>query len=152
MAAAGSPFERWFDELSVGDRFETASRTIAEDDLTAFAELTGDRHPLHLDAEWAASSAFGERVAHGMLVLSCAIGLLPIDPDRVLTLRSLERVTFKAPVPIGTTIRATGEVSDTKPLDDEVGLVHLRWEVTGTAGKPVVRLGSAALWRRAPAA
>lgn len=149
--ATGTPFERWFDELSVGDRFETRGRTVTEADVVAFAALTGDWHPQHADAEWAAASEFGERIAHGMLVLSYAVGLLPIDPERVLALRSLERVTFKAPVPIGTTIRASGEVSELGQLDDATGLVQLRWSVAGRNGRPAIRLVSEALWRRAPA-
>ena len=59
----------------------TRGRTITEADLVSFSALTGDWHPQHADAAWAAESPFGERIAHGMLVLSYAVGLLPIDPD-----------------------------------------------------------------------
>ena len=53
---------------------------------------------------------FGERVAHGMLVLSYAVGLMPFDPERVVALRGLESVTFKRPVRIGDTIRVRSRV------------------------------------------
>ena len=82
-----------------------AGGTITEADLVSFAALTGDWHPQHADAEWAAAGRFGERVAHGMLVLSYAVGLVPFDPERVVALRGLDSVTFKRPVRIGDTIR-----------------------------------------------
>ena len=94
-------FDRDFDRLEEGARFASRGRTITESDLVSFSALTGDWHPQHADADWAAASQFGERIAHGMLVLSYAIGLLPIDPDRVVALRGIRGVIFKRPVPIG---------------------------------------------------
>ena len=63
-------FSKPFDALETGARFVTPERTISEQDVRVFAELTGDRHPQHLDEQWAAASRFGSRIAHGMLVLS----------------------------------------------------------------------------------
>src|SRR5690349_10236152 len=80
-----------FDALPADARFASRGRTITEADLVAFAGLTGDFHPLHTDAEWAAASAFGERIAHGMLLLSYCVGLAPFDPEYVLALRGFER-------------------------------------------------------------
>ena len=71
-----------FDRLETGLAVTTRGRTITESDLVSFSALTGDWHPQHADASWAAESTFGERIAHGMLVLSYAVGLLPIDPAR----------------------------------------------------------------------
>ena len=66
---------------SVGaDHDEPRGRTITEADLVSFAALTGDWHPQHADAEWADAGRFGERVAHGMLVLSYAVGLVRVRP------------------------------------------------------------------------
>ena len=70
-----------------------------------FAGLTGDFHPQHADAEWAAASPFGERIAHGLLVLSLAAGLVDFDPEEVLALRRVRDVVFKRPVKLGDTIR-----------------------------------------------
>ena len=89
----------------LGAELTTRGRTITETDLVSFSSLTGDWHPQHADAEWAANGRFGERVAHGMLVLSYALGLMPFDPERVVALRGLDSVTFKRPVRIGDTIR-----------------------------------------------
>ncbi len=102
---------RDFDALAEGDSFATRGRTVTEADVVAFSALTGDWHPQHADAVWAASSSFGERIAHGMLVLSFALGLVEFDPDRVVALRGLTRATFKAPVRIGDTIRAEASVA-----------------------------------------
>jgi acyl dehydratase len=60
MGALAAPFE----ELVEGPTFETRGRTITEADVVSFSALTGDGHPQHADAAWAARSAFGERIAH----------------------------------------------------------------------------------------
>ena len=91
-------------------------RTVTEADVVAFAGLTGDFHPQHVDAEWAAGSVFGERVAHGLLVLSLAAGLVEFDPNEVIALRGVRDAVFKRPVKLGDTIRVEtrpGEVAPT---------------------------------------
>ncbi len=112
-----SAFEKDFDALAVGERFSTGGRTIGEADITGFATLTGDTHPQHTDAEWAAGSRFGERIAHGLLVLSYAAGLVPFDPERVLALRRVGDAVFKHPVKIGNTIHVEGEITSKRELD-----------------------------------
>ena len=126
-------------ELYPGARLTSRARTITEADLVSFAALTGDWHPQHADAEWAAHSRFGERIAHGMLVLSYSIGLVGFDPERVVALRGIDSLTFKRPVPIGETIRVEAEVDETTPLDDEHELATLRWRVLGADGRLVLR-------------
>jgi 3-hydroxybutyryl-CoA dehydratase len=126
-------------EMTPGARLVGRSRTITEADLVSFAALTGDWHPQHSDAEWAAESRFGERIAHGMLVLSYSIGMLGFDPERVVALRGLDSVTFKRPVAIGETIRVEAEVEEATPLDEGHELVTLRWRVLGAEGKLAVR-------------
>ncbi len=137
-----------FDRLEIGAALRTRGRTITETDLVSFAALTGDWHPQHADADWAAASPFGERIAHGMLVLSFAIGLLPIDPERVTALRGIHKVVFKRPVAIGTTIQAEAEIAALRPLDPDHGLVELALRVRDADGKLVVRATIEALWKR----
>ena len=115
--------------LGAGAVIRSRGRTITEADLVQFAALTGDWHPQHCDAQWAAQSRFGERIAHGMLVLSYSIGLVGFDPDAVVALRGFDSVAFKRPVAIGETIRVEAEVDETKRLDDAHELVTLRWRV-----------------------
>jgi acyl dehydratase len=124
-------------ELVDGAEFTTRGRTVTEGDLTSFSALTGDWHPQHSDAEWAARSRFSGRVAHGMLVLSYAIGLMPFDPERVVALRGLESATFKRPVAIGDTIRVRCRVESRQALDDENALVTLALRVLNQQGHAV---------------
>ena len=138
------------DNLAVGGRFVTAGRTISAADVAQFAELTGDHHPQHTDVEWAAGSLFGERVAHGLLVLSCAAGLVPFDPERVIALRSLRDVVFKRPVRLGESISVAGKVAAAKPLDDGIDLVTVGLRVLREDGKPAVRATLEVVWRSEP--
>jgi len=134
-----------------GAELITRGRTITESDLVSFSALTGDWHPQHADAEWAANGRFGERVAHGMLVLSYALGMMPFDPERVVALRGLDSVSFKRPVRIGDTIRLRSTVERVRELDDEHSLVTLGWRVVNQDDRVVVRAKVEALWRTAPA-
>jgi 3-hydroxybutyryl-CoA dehydratase len=144
-------FNSGFDDLEVGAEFSTYGRTVTESDLAAFSGLTGDHHPLHTDAEWAARTPFGERIAHGMLLLSYSVGLAPIDPERVVALRGFEKVVFKRPVRIGDTITLSGQVDRVKPLDDETGLVHILWKVKNQEDALVLRAVVEIVWRRGAA-
>ena len=133
-----------------GTEQTTSGRTITESDLVSFSALTGDWHPQHADAEWAAAGRFGERVAHGMLVLSYAVGLVPFDPERVVALRGLDSVSFKRPVAIGDTIRVHTTVESVRALDGEHALVTFAWRVLNQADRVVARAKVEALWRTAP--
>jgi 3-hydroxybutyryl-CoA dehydratase len=137
-----------FEQLAVGDAFVSRGRTVTEADVVGFAALTGDWHPQHADAEWAASSAFGERIAHGMLVVSFAVGLVPFDPDRVVALRRVADVTFKRPVRLGDTIHVAGNVAELRELDDATGLVAFAWKVLNQEGRTACRARVEVLWRR----
>jgi acyl dehydratase len=143
-------FSTGLDNLAPGASFTSPGRTITETDLVSFAALSGDWHPQHADASWAAGSRFGERIAHGMLVLSYSLGLAPIDPAWVSALRGLDSVRFKRPVPIGETIRVQGRVEEIRPLDEETGLVSLDWRVVNQTGDLVLRARLLAIWRRSP--
>jgi 3-hydroxybutyryl-CoA dehydratase len=137
-----------FDRLSVGQRFRSDERVVSESDVNAFAQLTGDQHPQHVDADWAASSPFGQRIAHGMLVLSLAVGLVPLDPDRVLALRRVSDVVFKRPVLLGESIFVAGEIVSLRPIDERSGLVDFNWQIRNHDDALVVRAGVGVLWRR----
>lgn len=143
-------FSTGFDRLEPGQEIRTYGRTITEADLAAFAGVTGDFHPLHTDAQWAAASPFGERIAHGLLVLSCSVGLAPIDPERVVALRGFERVVFKRPVRPGETIHLEARVERLKELDADTGLVTFAWRVLNQDGRLVVRAEVEIVWRREP--
>jgi 3-hydroxybutyryl-CoA dehydratase len=139
-----APFER----LAPGQAFVSRGRTVTEADVVGFAALTGDWHPQHADATWAADSPFGERIAHGMLVMSLAVGLVPLDPERVVALRRVADAVFKRPVRLGDTIHVEGAVAETRELDDATGLVALTWRVCNQDGRVVCRARVEVLWRR----
>jgi 3-hydroxybutyryl-CoA dehydratase len=120
---------------------------VGEADVTMFSALTGDWHPQHSDAEWAKGSRFGERIAHGMLVLSIAGGLLAWDPDQVVALRAIREVVFKRPVHLGDRVNAEAEIVSARPLDDRVGLVTMGLRVRNQSGAAVLRARLELLWR-----
>jgi 3-hydroxybutyryl-CoA dehydratase len=140
-------FVRPFAEISVGDRFKTAGRAVSERDILAFAALTGDTHPQHVDPDWASDSRFGEQIAHGLLVLSFAVGLLPLDPERVVALRRVGDAVFKQPVKIGDTLRVEGEISRTRALDPEQGLVEALIRIVNQHDRLAVRASVELVWR-----
>ncbi len=106
----------YFEEFKLGATMRTRGRTITEADLVQFAALTGDYNPMHTDAEYARDSFMGQRVAHGMLTLSYAVGQayqLGILERTVLGFRGLE-MKFSSPVYIGDTIHVELKVAETK--------------------------------------
>jgi 3-hydroxybutyryl-CoA dehydratase len=133
--------------LAPEERFVTEGRTIGQADILAFAELTGDWHPQHTDPDWASESRFGEQIAHGLLVVSCAVGLVDFDPERVVALRRVGDAVFKQPVRVGDTIRVEGQVAGTRQLDDEHDLVQQRWKVLNQDGRMVLRMNVEVVWR-----
>jgi 3-hydroxybutyryl-CoA dehydratase len=147
-------FARPFGELAVGDRFTTPGRTLAERDILQFSALTGDAHPQHTDPEWAAGSRFGEQIAHGLLVMSFAVGLLPLDPDRIVALRRIGDAVFKQPVKIGDTVHVEGQIVRTREVDSEHGLVEVRMRIlrrpAGRQERPrmAVRADVELVWRK----
>ncbi|HEU5264506.1 MAG TPA: MaoC/PaaZ C-terminal domain-containing protein [Gaiellaceae bacterium] len=105
----------YFEDVEVGFRFETPSRTVTEADLVAFAGVSGDFNPLHTDAAFAAGTIYRERIAHGALVLSFATGLrqrVGLFDGTLLGLLEIRSWRFKAPVRIGDTIRVRNEVTE----------------------------------------
>ncbi len=110
------PRGEYFEEVQLGQERLSRARTITEADLVQFGALTGDFVPLHFDTQFASETRFGQRIAHGMLVASYAIGLLTQlgHLERtVLAFRALE-LKFSAPVYIGDTIRAEMRVTEKK--------------------------------------
>jgi 3-hydroxybutyryl-CoA dehydratase len=140
-------FARPFRDLAAGDRFSTPPRRVEESDILQFAALTGDTHPLHVDPDWAAESRFGEQIAHGLLVLSLAVGLMPLDPERVVALRRVGDAVFKQPVKIGDDVHVDGEILRTKELDDEHGLVEVGLRILNQDGRLTVRAKVELVWR-----
>ncbi len=108
----------YFEEFSLGQKIKTPSRTITETDVVNFAGLSGDYNALHTDAVFAQATPYGQRIAHGVLVLSIATGLAArhgFIEGTALAFRELSW-KFNAPVFIGDTIYMEATVSALKPI------------------------------------
>ncbi|MEU6561626.1 MaoC/PaaZ C-terminal domain-containing protein [Nocardia nova] len=108
----------FFDDLETGMRFDTPRRTVTEADVVNFCGVSGDFHALHTDADAMRDSPFGQRIAHGALVLSMVTGLrgrLPMFDDSLLAFAEIRRWRFLAPVFIGDTIRVSNEIIELRP-------------------------------------
>ncbi|MBL7065465.1 MAG: MaoC family dehydratase N-terminal domain-containing protein [Anaerolineae bacterium] len=118
MTELTRPRGRYFEEFEIGDRVETATRTITETDVMVFAALSGDYNPLHTDAEFAKGTLFGERIAHGLLGLSIASGLasqLGFVEGTAEAFIGLEW-KFRAPIKFGDTVRVQAKVRQKKAM------------------------------------
>ena len=121
------PPRRYWDEIEVGEEYESPGRTVTEADIVLFAGLSGDYNVLHTDAEFMKASIFGERIAHGLLGLAIQSGLLTraMQPYATIAFDSL-RWKFKAPIRIGDTIRVRARVTSRKETKPDRGLVVLQ--------------------------
>lgn len=131
-----------FEEFALGDAVESMGRTITETDIVNFAALSGDWNLIHTDAEYTRNSLFGQRVAHGLLILSIASGLavrLGFMEETVLAFRSLDWKFSKAVV-IGDTVRLRVTVEEKKAMPRlGGGLVHFKLEVLNQHNEVVQR-------------
>ena len=105
-----------FDDLEVGDEWVSPARTVTEADVVAFAGLSGDYNPIHVDHETARAGAFGQPVAHGLLGLALVSGLSSYAP-RVATLAflAIERWEFVKPIAFGDTVHVRTQVESITP-------------------------------------
>ena len=133
----------FFEDCVVGATYTTPARTITETDVVQFAQLTGDWNPLHSDAEFAKASPYGQRLAHGMLGLSFAIGLLDrtgIFSGTVIANLGIDEWKFSAPIVIGDTISVSVTIRETRLTKDaKRGIVGRSFELINQRGEVVQR-------------
>jgi 3-hydroxybutyryl-CoA dehydratase len=123
----------YFDELTIGQAVET-SRVVGAADIEAFAEVSGDNNPVHLDEAYAKTTQFGERIAHGMLsaaYISAILGTRLPGPGAIYLSQALR---FRRPVKIGDIVVARATVT---ALDEAKGRVTLE-TVCEVGGKTVM--------------
>jgi 3-hydroxybutyryl-CoA dehydratase len=158
--AGGTIFDDWFDDVRMNEVHRTPRYTLSAEEIRIFADLTGDHHPLHLDPDYGAASIFGRNIAHGLLVLSRGMGIVPLNPERTLILRRAE-TTFKRPVMVDQEFFVDSWIVDKKPIDDKLGLVSMQQklkvlpidrEAGDEEAKVAVRGVIDGLWARTPAA
>jgi 3-hydroxybutyryl-CoA dehydratase len=128
------PNSVYFEDLSVGQE-ASVNNLVTADVIGAFAVLSGDRNPVHVDAEYAATTIFKERIAHGMLsaaYISAVFGMQLPGPGAIYISQTLN---FKAPVKIGDEVVTTVKVADLVPEKRRA-----KFECVCTVGgKPVVQ-------------
>src|ERR1700691_1498810 len=104
----------FFEDLSVG-MTETLEKTISSSDVVGFAQLTGDRNPIHLSEHFAARTPFGRRIAHGLYtasLISAVLGTRLPGPGAIYIAQTLN---FRAPVKIGDTVTVVVSVAELMP-------------------------------------
>jgi len=127
----------YFEDLSVG-MTERFAKTIASSDVVGFAEVTGDRNPIHLSEHFAAKTPFKTRIAHGLYtasLISAVLGTRLPGPGAVYISQTLN---FRAPVKIGDTVEVSVRVTELMPDKHRARLA-----CTCTVGKDVVLDGEA---------
>lgn len=133
---------RYFEDYVVGEERRTTGRTITEADIVLHAGQTGDWFPHHVDAEWCATQPFGQRIAHGTLVVSIAIGMTAGDINPLAFSYGYDRIRFVAPVHIGDTISVIARIIARRdhPRKAAQGFVDEQVSVTNQRGETVLSL------------
>lgn len=132
---------KYFGDFQLGDCIVTHGRTVTEADIVNFAALTGDWHGLHSDAEYAKATRYGERIAHGMLVVSLSTGLW--SPEYVsqwafVAFYGIDGLRFTAPVKIGDTLHVEMVVTECVPKGERGGVVVFGYTVKNQCGQDVL--------------
>ncbi len=128
----------YFDELQVGDSWESRGRTITEADVVNFAGMTGDFDPLHVDHEFAKETPFGRPIAHGLLGLSLLAGLSSTAPSmHTKAFLGISQWQFLHPLLIGDTVRVRTTVTALNSKNRRQGRVTWQRQLVNQAGEVV---------------
>jgi acyl dehydratase len=155
VKAEGPALKRYWEDIGVGEEFVTPSRTVTEADVVMFAALTWDIHPMHVDAEYAAGTVYGGRIAHGLLGLAYMDGLkthVPLE-DELVSMGTLRwSVDFRAPIRIGDTITCRFRVADKRETSKpDRGIINLHCRLLNQRGEVVQEAEHLRMIRRRPA-
>jgi 3-hydroxybutyryl-CoA dehydratase len=152
MSVAYQPKGRLWEEFKVGQTFETAARTVDAGDVSLFAGLSGDFNPLHVNEEFARTTPFGGRVAHGILTLAISSGhqnQLGIFEGTTLALLGMDRLRFTGPVRLGDTVHTELTVKECKESSKpDRGVVTFEVAVRNQKGETVMQCEQSVLMRR----
>ena len=134
----------YFEDLGVGNSFDSPTRTVTEADVVNFACLSADFNRLHVDAEFAKGTAYGQRIAHGLLVLAVMSGLvtrMQLNQHLEPSLMGLLDIQCRFPKPtfIGDTLRVRVEVAAKHETSrPDRGVVEFRRQVINQRGEVVI--------------
>ena len=121
--------------LKIGDTF-SSTKKITDKEIRAFADLVNDYNPIHLDDEYAATTRFGKRIAHGMLTSGLISGVLGYQLSERKVLYLSQTLKFTAPVFVDDTITATATVAK---IREDKPIVTLETVCTNQNGETVVK-------------
>lgn len=131
--------DRYFEDYAEGETRQTLGRTITETDVVIHAGQTGDFYPHHMDAEWCKSQEFGQRIAHGTLVFSVAVGMTAGDINPLAFSYGYDRLRFVKPVFIGDTMQGKVTITEKRPHKRaDLGFVVERLEVVNQRDETVL--------------
>jgi itaconyl-CoA hydratase len=133
---------KYGDDFNVGEIYRTGSITVTETHVVNWAGLTMDFYPLHMDAEYAAKTPFGERLVHGPLIFGLAVGLVStagFGGDAAVAWLGVDKMKMLAPVKMGDTITVFVEVMDKKPTSKpDKGIQVWRYTVKNQRSESVM--------------
>lgn len=135
------PQVKWFEDFELGDTMITRGRTVDIGDITTFAGLTGDHYQLHTDAQFMEGSRFGQRIAHGPLTFSLAIGLVGASGfygDAIAALVEITGLKASRPVFAGDTLHVVAVVTGIEATGDKYGTLAVTYSVRNQAEEEVM--------------
>lgn len=144
--------EKYWEDFSIGEVFSSQGVTVTEAHLVNWAGLTMDFYPLHMNAEYAAQTPFGRRIAHGPLTFAMAVGLMAMTgeaKDSVIAWLGVDDMHIPAPVFIGDTIKLRAvvtELNETKKAHQ--GFCQMRYAVTNQRDELVMEFDMKFLMHR----
>ena len=144
----------YWEEWEIGAEFESPARTVTEADIVMFAALSGDYNPLHVNEEYAKTTIFGTRIAHGPLVYAITAGLLfqlHLYDDTLIAFLGFENLKFTGPVKAGDTIHAKVKVLEKRESSrPDRGVMKRELKVLNQRGEVVQEAIQAFLLKRKP--
>ncbi|WP_117237812.1 MaoC family dehydratase [Thermus sediminis] len=144
----------YFEDFEVGQRFVTAGRTVTEADIVNFAGVSGDYNPIHTDAEHAKETSFGQRIAHGLLVLAMLTGLRQRSghfEGTLIAWLEVRNYRFLKPVFIGDTVHGETEILEKRETSKpDRGILVQRVRVVNQRGEAVHEGEFVTMVRRRP--
>jgi 3-hydroxybutyryl-CoA dehydratase len=125
----------YFEDYKLGEKMISPSRTITEADIVNFAMMTGDWHPIHVNKEYAKTTVFGERIAHGMLTLTLGSALCmwmgpnAYVPKSFIAFVGMDKIRISNPTKIGDTIHCEATVAALEPKSKGRAIITFNAEV-----------------------
>jgi acyl dehydratase len=133
---------KFWDDFHIGDKLKTTRITVTETHMVTFGTLTGDFYPLHMDEEYAKTTAFGGRIVHGPLTFCLAVGLVGQAnwfEDSIIAWIGVDNLRLLRPVKPGDTIHVDVEVASKKEISkNDRGVVTMKYHVMNQRAEEVL--------------